>query len=184
MTRSLRYFFSTHIPHFDRVLLVESGSRHIFDNLLPGVREQYGDRFQADLVTCFTGQPEHLPPGAQVWRVWQHTDPASRKTLLAELKARRYNVVAIICSGEPIMTKWKWWLALQIPAKVCVLNENGDYYWFDYSNWRTMLHFIVFRAGLSGPSAFTTVTRLLLFPFALVYLLLWAGWAHLRRVRA
>jgi len=37
------------------------------------------------------------------------------------------------------MTKWKWWLAAHLRAKVCILNENGDYFYLDYSNWRTVL---------------------------------------------
>jgi hypothetical protein len=101
--------------------------------------------------------------------------------LLKELLAAQPQVCGIICSGEPVMTKWKWWLAFRITAKVFVLNENGDYYWFDYSNWRTMLHFIFFRLGLTGADPFTTLTRLLLFPFTLCYLLLYAAVVHLRR---
>ncbi len=79
------------------------------------------------------------------------------------------------------MTKWKWWLALHVPAKVFILNENGDYYWFDIGNWRTMLHFLLFRMGLTGAGAATTLTRLLMFPFTICYLLLYAAQAHLRR---
>ena len=29
------------------------------------------------------------------------------------------------------MAKWKWALALRLPAKVFVINENGDYFWLD-----------------------------------------------------
>ena len=47
------------------------------------------------------------------------------------------------------MTKWKWALALRLPVKVLVVNENGDFFWFDRANWRTIRHFVLFRAGLS-----------------------------------
>lgn len=177
----MRNFFSRHIPHLDRVLLVESGSREILDSLLPGLVEQYGDRLRVDLVTCFHGQPEHLPESSTIYRVWDYPDRASRNRLAAVLRQRSYSACGIICSGEPIMTKWKWWLASEVPVKLFVLNENCDYYWFDFSNWRIMLHFALFRAGLTGADAVTTLTRLLLFPFTLCYLLLFAVAVHLRR---
>ena len=177
----MRLFFSRHIPSIERLLLVESGSRYILDNLIPGLVEAYGTGLRMDVVTCFNGQPEKLPEGSRVYRVWEYPDGASRKRLLRELQQGGYNTVGIICSGEPLMTKWKWWLALQIPAKVFVLNENGDYYWFDYSNWRIMLHFALFRVGLTGADAVTTVTRVVLFPFTLCYLMLFAAAVHLRR---
>ncbi len=177
----MRLFFRQRIPHFHRVLLIESGSRTIADNLLPGLNELYGGKLNLDLVTCYTGEPEGLRETARVYRVWNYPDPASREKLLAELKSNRYEIVGIICSGEPIMTRWKWWLAWKLPAKVFVLNENGDYFWFDYTNLSTLVHFALFRAGLSGGDAVTTITRLLLFPFMLGYLMLYAGAVHLRR---
>lgn len=177
----MELFFSSRIPHFRRCLLVESGSRTILDNLIPGLFELYKDKLHIDLVTCYNGQPEGLDERAKTFRVWNYPDPKSRAALVAELRKNRYDVLGIICSGEPVMTKWKWWLAWKIPAKVFVLNENGDYYWFDYTNWRTMLHFTLFRMGLTGADAATTITRAVLFPFTLTYLLLYAATVHLRR---
>jgi hypothetical protein len=116
-----------------------------------------------------------------VWRVYDYPDAPARNRLLAELRARQYDIVGIICSGEPIMMKWKWWLAAKLPAKVFVLNENGDYFWLDYSYWKTMLHFVFFRAGLTGGDAVTTISRLALFPFTVAYLLSFAAVVHLRR---
>ncbi|MDX1979984.1 MAG: hypothetical protein SFV51_06935 [Bryobacteraceae bacterium] len=169
------------IPDFRRVLLIESGSRYVFDNLLPGLYEVHGPELRVDLVTCYTGEPAGLRSGGQVYRVWDYPGSDGRRRLLGELKSNHYNVCGIICSGEPIMTKWKWWLSAQIPAKLFILNENGDYFWFDYTNWRLMLHFMLFRAGLSGGDAVTTITRLLMFPFMVCYLLLFAAAVHLRR---
>lgn len=177
----MRLFFSRHIPSIERLLLVESGSRYILDNLIPGLVEGYSENLHIDVVTCFNGEPAQLPANARIYRVWEYPDSPSRNRLLKELLENKYNTVGIICSGEPVMTKWKWWLALKIPAKVFVLNENGDYYWFDYSNWRIMLHFALFRVGLTGADAVTTVTRVVLFPFTLCYLMLYAAAVHLRR---
>jgi hypothetical protein len=89
--------------------------------------------------------------------------------------------VGVICSGESIMTKWKWALAARLPSKVFALNENGDYFWVDWAHWRVMLRFALFRAGLTGAAAIPTIGRLLFFPLSLGYLLLYAAFVHLRR---
>ncbi len=182
----MRYFFRKRIPEFRRVLLVESGSRSLFDNLLPGILQHHGENVRIDLVTCYAGVPQGFrEETGKVYRVNEYSGRAGQKQLYRELAANRYDIIGIICSDEPIMTKWKWGLALLLRAKLLVLNENGDYFWFDYSNTAVIRHFVLFRAGLAGAGAATTIARLLFFPFTLVYLVLWAASAHLRRkVRA
>lgn len=179
---SLRYFLKRHIPRFHRVLLVESGSRYLLEDLLPGLYATHPESVRVDLVTCFAGLPEGFDASrGEVFRVYEYNGRARRRALYTKLRENGYNILGMICSGEPVMTKWKWALAWQVPAKVFILNENGDYFWFDRTNWRIIRHFVLFRAGLSGASAIPTVSRLLLFPFTLAYLLLYAAWVHLRR---
>jgi len=79
------------------------------------------------------------------------------------------------------MTKWKWALALRVPAKVFILNENGDYFWIDPGHWGAIRGFVLFRAGLAGSGAVRTLVRMALFPFTLLYLLLYATTVHARR---
>ena len=177
----MRYFFRRHIPAFDRVLLIESGSRYLFDELIPGLYHHHGE-IQLDLLTCYAGLPKGFREDrGQVWRVTDFHGRAARKKLYRLLGERRYSVVGMICSGEPIMTKWKWVLAVRLPAKVYIVNENGDYFWFDWSHWKAIRHFVLFRAGLTGAGAVRTLARLVLFPFTLLYLLLYAAAVHLRR---
>ena len=121
------------------------------------------------------------PDNSVVFRVGDYGGGAGRDKLLRELVGRGYDIMGIICSAEPVMTKWKWWLAAKIPAKVFILNENGDYFWLDWSQWRIIIHFVLFRAGLTGPGAVPALMRLLVFPFTLAYLLGFAAWAHLKR---
>jgi hypothetical protein len=161
------------------VLLVESGSRSLFVDLIAGLYGTYGEQLEIDLVTCFAGVPEGFR--GNVYRVTDYTGRAGRKRLYAELAERRYPILGMICSGESIMTKWKWVLAARLPAKVFVLNENSDYFWIDWGHWRVILHFALFRAGLTGASAVPTIARLVFFPVTLAYLLLYAGVVHLRR---
>ena len=177
----MRNFLTRSIPPFSRVLLVESGSRQRFEDLLPGLYETY-PAMEADLATCFAGLPEgFLEDRGCVYRINDYPDRPARKRLFSELRTRGYDVVGIICSAEPIMTKWKWALAYRIPAKVFVLNENGDYFYLDRHHSSTIWHFVLFRTGLAGAGAVRTVARLVLFPFTLAYLLLYAAMAHLRR---
>jgi hypothetical protein len=178
----MRYFFFRRIPNFDRVLLIESGSRYIFDNLLPGLNKIYGEKARFDLVTCYPGLPEGFrPEHSKVYRVGDYIGRASRTLLYRELAANRYSIVGMICAGEPIMTKWKWALALRLRAKVFVLNENGDYFWLDRTQWKTIWHFLLYRAGLAGGEAVVTIAWLVFLPFTLLYLLLYATAVHLRK---
>ena len=175
----MRSFFRRDIPPLTRILLVESGSRQLFDTLIPKLYQIYGDGVEIDLITCFAGVPEGFR--GNLLHVADYPNPASRAQLLAGLKLRNYAAIGIICAAEPLMTKWKWWLAARVPAKLFIVNENSDFFWVDWSQWRLILHFMLFRAGLTGAAAVPAVARLLFFPLTLAYLLLYAGAVHLRK---
>ncbi len=177
----MRYFLSKRLPPFTRVLLIESGSRDLFEELLRGLYDVYPE-MRADLVTCFEGVPTTFRAGAgQVYRVGDYSGRALRKRLYRELAQNHYDAAGMICSGQPIMTKWKCVLAARLPAKIFILNENGDYFWLDRGHLTHIRQFILFRAGLTGSGAVRTLARLVSFPFTLLYLILYALTVHLRR---
>ncbi|MGH9719699.1 MAG: hypothetical protein ACRD8O_05765 [Bryobacteraceae bacterium] len=175
----MRFFFTRREPDAARILLVESGSRFLLEGLIGGIYTTYGRHAAVDLVTCYPGLPRGFRESTRVYRVTGYRGARSR--LIAELLANRYTILGIICSAEPIMTKWKWLLAARLPVKVFILNENGDYFWFDRAHFSAIRHFVLFRAGLAGAGAVHTIGRLLLFPFTLSYLLLYAAAVHARR---
>jgi hypothetical protein len=175
----LRYVFSRTIPPFTRVLLVESGSRAVFDRLIPQFNDIYGDAMELDLLTCHENTP--LGFRGRVYRVQDHIGPAARGRLYKELTARDYTVVGILCSNEAIMTKWKWMLAARLPAKIFVINEFAGFLFVVYGHWPNILEFLRVRLGLSGSAIAPAVGRLLLFPFSLAFLLLFAAVVHTRR---
>jgi len=176
----LRYFFRRHLPPSSRILLIESGSRRLIEGVIPHLRAGFGEQTEIDLVTCYPGTP--LACDGRVFRIGDYgAGAAGRVRLLADLRSREYGIAGMICSAEPIMTKWKWWLAARVPAKFFVLNENGDYFWFDWERRRTILHFAAYRAGLTGAAAVPAVVRFFLFPLTLAYLILYACTVHLRR---
>lgn len=177
----MRYFLSGDTPPFERLLLIESGSRHLIEGLLPSLYQTHGEQLQIDLVTCYAGTPAGLHEGAHIYRVSDYHGPEGRARLFAELQKQNYNITGVLCSAEPIMTKWKWAISYKVPAKLFIINENGDYFWFDRRQWRTIRHFALYRAGLSGAGAVRTIARLIFFPFGVLFLILYAAVVHLKR---
>ena len=144
----MRYFLRRRQPPVSRILLVESGSRRLIEGLLPGLRANYGETVPIDLVTCYPGVPEGV---ASVYRVSDYRGGPARSQLYRSLAANQYAILGIVCSDERIMTKWKWALAARLPAKVFVLNENGDYFWLDWGHWRSIRHFVRCSSGPAFP---------------------------------
>lgn len=178
----MRYFLTGRQPPAGAILLVESGSREILEGLIPGLRRSWGDDTSIDLVTCYAGLPKGLDAGAtRVYRVGEYRGREGRRRLYRELAANGYRLAGIVCSGEPVMTKWKWAVALRVPVKVFVVNENGDYFWLDRKHAGIIRRFVLLRAGLAGAGAVRTLARALSFPFTLLYLVGYAATVHGRR---
>lgn len=173
---------SRRAPAGSRILLIESGSRSLMEGLLPLLRSTWAGSYEFDLVTCYGGVPEALPENARVFRVGDYGTPELRRELIKELRGRDYAYAGMICSAEPIMTKWKWMLALRVPAKFFIVNENGDYFWVCRENAESVRRFALVRAGLQGGGAGRTLARLAMFPFTVIFLLLYALWAHAGRI--
>lgn len=178
----MRFFFSKRIPEYSRVVLVESGPRRLLDGMVADLYRIHGEHIQVDLVTCFAGLPEGFrESNGRVYRVRDYPGWDGAKRLANELRRAQPTVLGILCAGVPVMSKWKWMLTAALPAKVFVLNENGDYFWLEYTQWRTMLHFLAFRAGMTGANSVLLPVRLLLYPFGMSLLAGYALWMHGRR---
>jgi hypothetical protein len=178
----MRYCLSSRIPEPKAILLVESGSRHIVESVVPGLRRTWGEDVRIDLVSCYANPPRGFEgAGTQVYRVADFRGRRARGELYGKLRANRYSLIGIVCSGEPLMTKWKWVLALRLPAKIFVINENGDYFWLDRKHLSLIRQIVLLRAGLAGAGAVRTLARVFLFPLSLLYLLVYASFVHARR---
>lgn len=161
------------------MLLVESGARGVFDRLIPRLYEVHGEEIEVDLVTCYPGIPAGFR--GRVIRVQDHSGSAARGRLYRELGSGGYSVVGILCSGEPIMTRWKWMLAARLHAKVLIINENADTLWIDWSHRKHIVRLARVRLGFTGASAIPSLWRILLLPFSAIFLLLYAATVHARR---
>lgn len=177
----MKYILSRRTPAGSRVLLVESGSRELMERVLPHIRSTWGAGMPIDLLTCYGGVPAGLPDDAAVFRVSDFPTPEARRAFMEQLRSRDYAYGGIICSAEPVMTKWKWLIAARLPAKFFVVNENADYFWLDRENGGVAREFFLVRAGLSGAGSIRTLGRILIFPFTLVFLISYAFIAHARR---
>jgi hypothetical protein len=179
----MRYCLSARIPEPRAILLVESGSRSVLEAVIPGLRRTWGGEVPIDLVSCYANLPRGFDRATtRVYRVADYRGRQARARLYRGLRRNRYSLVGIVCSGEPLMTKWKWVLALRLPAKVFVVNENGDYFWLDRKHLKPICQCVLLRAGLAGAGAVRTLARVVLFPFSLMCLLLYASVVHARRV--
>jgi len=125
----LRYFFYPHIPDCRRLLLIESGSRRLIEKVIPYLHDLFGPDVEIDLVTCYGGEPAGVT--GRIFNVNDYGGATGRNALWTDLAQREYRVTGVICAAEPIMTKWKWWLAAKVPAKIFIINENADYFWVD-----------------------------------------------------
>jgi hypothetical protein len=178
----MRYFLTGRMPEVRSILLVESGSRRLVEGLLPKLRASWGGDARIDVVSCFSGLP--LGFDAETTRIYRVSDfrgRAARRRLYRELVANGYSHMGVICSGEPLMSRWKWALLWKIPAKVFIVNENGDYFWLARTHTRILRKFVLQRTGLAGSGAVRILARLITFPFTLLYLLLYAAVQHTRR---
>jgi hypothetical protein len=178
----VRYFLTRRQPDVESILLVESGSRGLLERLLPVLRDAWGEGIPIDLVTCYAKVPLGFDEtGARVYRVTSFRGREGRLELCRELVQNRYSHVGIVCSGEPILNKWKWVLALRLRAKVFIVNENADFFWLDRGHIGLIRELVFLRSGLAGAGAVRTLARIFSFPFTLTYLLLYATTVHARR---
>jgi hypothetical protein len=177
----VRYFLSRHIPLPHRILLIESGSRSLIEKVRPALREAWGAGVEIDLLTCYARLPQGFPSETRVYRTTEFRGKEGRSRLYAELAANQYALLGIVCSGEPIMLKWKWAVALRLRSKVFIINENADFYWFDRGHFDLIRQTVLLRSGLAGAGAVRTLARVGSFPFTLGYLLLYATAVHARR---
>jgi len=177
----VRYFITGRQPEVAAILLVESGSRGILERMLPHLRQSWGKGVPIDLVSCFATLPQGFPPETRLYRVTEYRGPEGRSRLYRELAGNRYSHAGIVCSAEPLMTKWKWMLAARLPSKVFVINENADYFWLDRLHFANIREFVLLRTGLAGAGAVRILAQLVSFPFTFLYLLLYATTVHARR---
>ncbi len=178
----MRYLFRKAVPEIRRVLLVESGPRTLSERFLPVLRKVCGEAVEVDLFTCLPPPPPGAMPGVHnVYRSQDYLGRPGRLLLLKTLRANGYQGMVMFCADSPLLFRSKWALALRLPVKVLIANENADCYWLDTGHWCSARSMLAGRYGLRGLASFRILGQVLLFPFVLVWLLLYALVVHARR---
>jgi hypothetical protein len=176
----MKYFFRRKIPRGDDVLLIESGSRDVALRAISNIRNIFpGARYH--LCTCLPNSP--ADQFASVHRAADYPGAWSKLKLLFSFRGYSSPVLVMLCTGEPILLKWKVLAALLIPAKILIVNEHADFFWFDISNRRTIRRLLSIRSGVNLEELLFTLLRGLAFPLTLLYLAIFAGFMYLRRWR-
>jgi hypothetical protein len=89
--------------------------------------------------------------------------------------------MGVVCSEEAILAKWKWLIALGVPAKMLVINESGDCFWCDRNNWPAIRQFVASRSGITGATVLRSILQTAVLPFTFLWLVLFAAGAHTAR---
>lgn len=178
----MRFLLSRRTPPLDRILLIESGQRHVSERFLQHLYQDRQAR-QVDLLSCYTDAPLGFDSTrGRVFFTHQATTNSARNDFLRDLARRQYSAVCLLCTGDPIMTKWKWMAAARVPSKVLIVNENIDYYWLDIHHWRSAKAMVRHRMGLHGTGPLHMVGQAVAFPITLAILLAFAAGVHAKRL--
>ncbi len=174
----MKCFFSRKIPLARDVLLLESGSPEVARRAVGEIQKIFpGARYH--LCTCHPVSAENA--FASVFRVNDYASHWERMRVLLSWRQKGWEVLAILCTGEAIMARWKWLALALLPAKVLVVNENADFFWLDWGNRKTLRRFVRMRLGVGQIELLSTVARALVFPITLLILLGTAGFLYSRR---
>ena len=176
----MKDFFGKRFPSSGDVLIIESGSAHITDRARAGLRRMF-PQSPLHLATCWPNRDaedfEH------VYSVGEYAGRAEKLGLVRKLRQHGYSVLAVLCTGEPIMSLWRTLALALVPAKVIIINENGDFFWLSWENRATLRSFLSARWGVNLRHGVKIILLALLFPFTVLYLMLTALFYYLRRWR-
>src|SRR5689334_3960384 len=168
-------------PSFERVLVIESGPREITEKFVRHAYDVHGCR-QLDVLTCYGTAPDAFEAGRGNLICVTNPEIARKRTRTAVAIARsRYNVVAILCTGSPVLRNWKLLIASLTPAKLVLVNEHGDYFLFDYWHRNAALSMLFRRLDFAGALRLELVGEVLWFPITVAYLASYAAVLHVKR---
>jgi hypothetical protein len=163
-------------------LVIESGSRLAASQFL---NELYGlpENEQVDVLTCYATPPDSFDDvRGRVLFTHQAQGGSARTELFRMLAKSQYSAVCVLCTGDSIMTKWKWMTALRVPAKVLIVNETADSFWLDRGHLRNVRDMLIERSGAREMTPLRSLGQILAFPAVLTILLTFAAYMKTRRI--
>ncbi len=184
----MRGFFDFASPSYERILLIESGSRQIGKALLTrlyALQEEHraAQHTRLDLLTCFTADPENFDErrGALLRVTERHI--ASRKiAFLRELVSARYTTIVVIADGEATMRRWKWTVGALSSSKLIVCRDASNLFLLDAQQiWAVRSRYAA-RFRRPNLSWVLRVASLSLAPFSISFLAVYAAALHAKRL--
>jgi hypothetical protein len=167
-------------PSFERLLLIESGPREAGEKAL---RYFYAAKHtaQIDVLTCYSTPPAAFDPArGALLSVHDREVVENRTRFIGKLARTPYTVVAILCTGSPILERWKWAIALKTSARLIAVNEEANYFTVDVWNIGSAKLMLQRRLDITQ-ATFTALLQWLAAPFAIGYLALCTAVIHFRR---
>ena len=176
----LLFLASRWTPKLRHVLLIESGARDAAGKFLA---EVYGlaENERVDVLTCYRNAPDAFDASRGRIFFTHDAQNGGRSKLFQTLSQSGYSAICMLCTGDSIMTKWKWAAAARIPAKVMIVNENADSFWLDRGHMRDLRNLLIERSGLKELTPLRTLAHAIAFPFTLAIVLSFAGYMKSRR---
>ena len=175
----MRFFFRNKVPAATNVLIIESVPPEVTGRAMAGLRKLF-PKARFHLLTCFPVPSSHHY--SSVYEVDKYPGWKAKLALLFRLRKKRWGIMAILCTGQRILLSWKICALLLIPSKTLIVNENADFFWLHWKNWKILLQLSASRLGLNIQIRKPLVTffRSLFFPFTLLFLLLTALFLYSR----
>lgn len=154
-------------------LLIESGAQAATERFLQHVYTAERE-CRVDVLTCYRTYPENFDTNrGRMFYIHEPEIAQRRSAFICRLLAARYSVLAVVSTGSPVLTKWKWLLVAFTRARVLIVTENSQYFLLESLSGRVpRLSAVQLRLG----------AELLVVPFSMTFLLVYAGAAHFRRL--
>lgn len=175
----MKWFLSGRAPHATKILLVESGSRHLLERAVAEMSRHF-PAAKFDLCTCYPGVLETAAVD-QVWRVNEVRSFGAKLSMARAVLRTRPPIAALLFSGEPVMFNWKMLLLAALPSKIIVINEHGDFFWLDRKNLTLLRSFVGARLGVGGDAFLRAFSQVLVFPFVFLFLVFYTLVTYLAR---
>jgi hypothetical protein len=178
----LLLFCSRWSPKLDRVLVIESGARTASERFLARLYKQEPAR-KVDLLTCYDSPPAAFDSArGQVFYTHKARGKRARLELFRTFRDSGYSAICMLCTGDDIMTKWKWAMVVRLPAKVMIVNESADTFWLDRGHLRQLRGMAHDRIGSAWLIPFRIAGQAFALPFTICILVTFAAVVHGRRL--
>ena len=182
----MRGFFQRTNEPLRRILLIESGPRETGELVLSRLfasGDNNASLLQCDVLTCYASGPSAFDPTrGTLLSVHAPEATTNRRAYVNKLASHPYDAVFILCLGSGVLAKWKWAIAAKSKSRLAIADEFGDWFFVSFQNLGQLAVLALRRSNLASlPLLLIAVAKILIAPFLITYLVLYAIGVHTRR---